>query len=352
MLAKIWSRSAFTDRLRYPIAFAALLLPLTAAALQPGIYRCWSYNVSGGGGSCRLAPPIVIHADGTYQESSARGTYRVSGNRIFFSESTVRGAGMISGENQVSFEYDYRGWRHNVTYLCQDCGVGRQAAPVAPASGAPGALVWAQIRLQFPAPDGYLGWANSAHLVPFEHAAAFAASGAATPPPGSATGSAYLDGRQTVIANFRKATGGRDYVLFLDSGRERIPVASLHLPASPAEQTISVNASLKHAPSPPARPASQAPAPAKSALENFAEALGALAQALQGPGDAAREAPAQAPSPPAPDYPRIGVEVMDVTPEIAQAVGHPDLKGAGVRRVLPGGPPNGLARRRATSSSR
>lgn len=326
------------DRLRYPVALLALLLPLMASAVEPGTYRCRSYNVSGGGGSCKLAPPIVIHPDGRYQESSTRGSYRVSGNRVYFSESTIRGPGVVSGQNQITFEYDYRGWRHTVTYSCQDCGAGGRAAPAAPAAGPSGALVWAQVRLQFPAPDGYLGWANSAHLVPFEQAGAYAASGAATPPAGSATGSAYLDGRQTVVANFKRAAGGRDYVVFLDSGRERVPVASLHVPASPAEQTLSVNANLKHSPAPPARPRSQAPAPAKSDVENFAEALGSLALALQGLADTTREAPARAPSSSAPDYPRIGVDVMDVTPEIAQAVGDPDLKGAGVRRVQPGAP--------------
>lgn len=311
-----------------------LLGALPAHALEPGTYRCWSYNVSGGGGSCRLAPPIVIHADGTYQESSTRGTYRVAGNRIYFSESTVRGPGLVSGWNQITFEYDYRGWRHTVTYLCQDCASSGQAGPAAPGAGAAGASVWVQVRLQFPAPDGYLGWVNSAHLVPFEQAAVFAASGAA-PPPGSATGSAYLEGRQTVVANFRKAIGARDYVVFLDSGRERVPVASLYLPGAPAEQTLAVNASLKHTPSPRARPGSQAPA--KLDWEHFAEALGALALALQGLADATQETPTQAP-PSARDSPRIGMEVMDVTPEIAQAVGNPGLTGAGVRRVQPDGP--------------
>lgn len=331
-------RCSYPYRLRFPVAFLALLLPLTASAIEPGTYRCRSYNVSGGGGSCKLAPPIVINFDGSYQESSSRGSYRVSENRVYFSESTIRGPGVVSGHNQITFEYDYRGWHHTVTYLCQDCVAGGRAVPSGPTAAPSGALVWAQLRLQFPTADGYLGWASSAHLVPFEQAGAFAASGAATPPAGSATGSAYLDGRQTVVANFRRAAGGRDYVVFLDSGRERIPVASLHVPASPAEQTLAVNANLKHSPAPPARPRSQAPAPAKSDVENFAEALGSLARAVQGLADTTREVPAQAPPSPEPDYPRIGVDVVDVTPEIAQAVGDPDLKGAGVRRLLPGGP--------------
>lgn len=224
--------------------WAALLTPAAASALQFGSYRCWSYNVSGGGGNCRLAAPIVIRADGSYQESSTAGTYRIVGKRIHFSQSTVRGPGVIAAENKISFDYDYRGWHHTVTYLCQDCGAtSGSARPTAAA-----ATVWAAVRLNFDRTDGYLDWATSAHLVPAAQAAQFAASSTAALPPGSATGSAYADGKQTVVANFRQAAGGQNYIVFLDSGRERIPVAAVYLPAAPAEQTLSVNARLKFAP--------------------------------------------------------------------------------------------------------
>lgn len=228
------------------LALAALLLPTAALALQYGSYRCWSYNVSGGGGSCRSAAPITINADGSYRESSTSGSYRIDGQRIRFSHSTLRGPGLITADNQITFEYDYRGWHHTVTYLCQDCGAAptRRKGEAATA----GTTVWAQLRLAFDRPDGYLGAVNSAHLVPAEQAAAFAATDAATPPAGSATGSAYLDGKQTVVANFRRATGGRSYVVFVDSGRQHLPVASVQLPGSPAEQTIPVNASLSFKP--------------------------------------------------------------------------------------------------------
>jgi len=248
-------RSAVGRRLRL-LALVALLVPATALALQVGSYRCWSYNVSGGGGSCRLAAPITVNADGTYSESSTSGTYRIDGNRIRFSQSTIRGPGLIAADNQIIFEYDYRSRHHTVTYLCQDCKAAPSTAKRTPAAAAAGALVWAQLRLAFDRPDGYLSWANSAHLVPAEQAAAFAASDAASPPAGSATSSTYLDGKQTVVANFRQATGGRRYVVFLDSGRQRLPVATVHLPASPAEQTISLDASLDFKPA--AAPRSQA----------------------------------------------------------------------------------------------
>lgn len=316
---------------------AILLLPTAASALQFGSYRCWSYNVSGGGGSCRLAPPIMIRADGTYQESSTSGTYRIDGNRIYLSRSTVRGPGVIAGENQITFDYDYRGWHHTVTYLCQDCGA--ESAP-AKSKTAAGTTVWVAVRLSFDRSDGYLDWANSAHLVPAAQAAQFAASSASTPPSGSSTGSAYAEDRQTVVANFRRAEGGQDYVVFLDSGRQRIPVASIHVPATPAEQTLNVKASLDFStPAAPAPHSSNEPAGQGGDAENLAGALGALAEALQAltQPEQARPAPQESASA-APDYPRIGVDVMDVTPEIARAVGNPTLKGAGVRRVAPGSP--------------
>ncbi|HYD78181.1 MAG TPA: hypothetical protein VEC06_00090 [Paucimonas sp.] len=118
--------SASEARLPARIAMIAALCMLSSparadAGVQPGTYRCWSYNVSGGGGTCRLAPPIVINPDGTYQESRTSGTYQASGGRITFSESKIRGSGHIADHNRIVFEYDYNGRRHTVTYLCQEC---------------------------------------------------------------------------------------------------------------------------------------------------------------------------------------------------------------------------------------
>ena len=82
-----------------------------------GTYRCWHFNVDGGGGQC-TSPPIIFHDDGSYQMSSEKGEYWVSGNKVTLSESKHRGAGKISGE-QIQFEYDYQGKHHTVTYLHQ-----------------------------------------------------------------------------------------------------------------------------------------------------------------------------------------------------------------------------------------
>ncbi|MDP2646254.1 MAG: hypothetical protein Q8P24_15045 [Desulfobacterales bacterium] len=88
-----------------------------------GMYRCRSYNVSGGGGSCRLAPPMVLNSDGTYNMSSEHGTYEIKDDQIFLSKSKIRGPGKIKAGHQIVFEYSYRGLQHTVTYGCQDCQV-------------------------------------------------------------------------------------------------------------------------------------------------------------------------------------------------------------------------------------
>ncbi len=103
------------------------------SSLAGGTYRCLSYNVSGGGGSCRLAPPIVLKPDGTYDISGEHGTYEIKGDQIFLSESKIRGPGKIRAGNQLMFEYNYRGMQHTVTYGCQDCPGTSDPSPSSPA---------------------------------------------------------------------------------------------------------------------------------------------------------------------------------------------------------------------------
>lgn len=90
-----------------------------------GHYRCLSYNVSGGGGSCRLAPPLTLNSDGTYRMSSERGTWRVADGRVHLSGSKIRGPGKLAKDNRIIFEYTYRRWQHTVTYGCTDCAGAR-----------------------------------------------------------------------------------------------------------------------------------------------------------------------------------------------------------------------------------
>ncbi len=101
---------------------------VAALAATPNIaghYRCLSYNVSGGGGSCRLAPPLTLNANGTYGMSSERGTWRVVGDRVHLSGSKIRGPGKLSKDNRIIFEYTHRGWQHTITYGCTDCAGAR-----------------------------------------------------------------------------------------------------------------------------------------------------------------------------------------------------------------------------------
>lgn len=125
---RLTPRSREVSIFRIVAAFLVLALGVTPTAPAGlnivGNYRCLSYNVSGGGGSCRLAPPLVLNANGTYRMSSERGTWRVVGDRVTFSESKIRGPGKLMKDNRIVFKYTYRGWQHTITYGCTDCGSG------------------------------------------------------------------------------------------------------------------------------------------------------------------------------------------------------------------------------------
>lgn len=82
-----------------------------------GTYRCWNFNVGGGGGVCRN-PPLELRTNGTYVMSKERGSYRIRGEKLTLSKSTFRGMGTISADGmQIRFQYKYRGLDHTVTYL-------------------------------------------------------------------------------------------------------------------------------------------------------------------------------------------------------------------------------------------
>ena len=113
-------------RLLLGAILACLAAASAAGSSVAGRYRCWSYNVSGAGKRC-TSPPLVLHEDGTYEMSSERGTFQVRGDRLLLSESKIRGAGRLEAGDRIVFEYDYKGWRHTMTYLRQgDAGTARQ----------------------------------------------------------------------------------------------------------------------------------------------------------------------------------------------------------------------------------
>ncbi len=101
-----------------------------AQGLAAGTYRCSSYNVSGGSGSCRTMPQLVLKPDGTYQHSSTHGRWDIQGGKLVLSASKLWGPGTILGKDTVRFEYDFRDLHHTVTWICAECGQTDSTAPV------------------------------------------------------------------------------------------------------------------------------------------------------------------------------------------------------------------------------
>lgn len=191
-----------------------------------GTYRCVSFNVGGRGGRC-TSPPLVFQADGQYQMSSEHGTYSVRNNRIFLSESKIRGAGRLQGGNEIVFEYTYRGLPQTITYR-------REAEAAAPHSTSePGEtrFVPVSFTVEFSATDGSVDWINSANLVP----------------EGGAKEDGYetlavTDGKQTVTAYFRAVATGRIYTLLVGSGFETRALAKVDLRKATAPVKLTVRA--------------------------------------------------------------------------------------------------------------
>lgn len=226
-------------------ALCGLLIPAAANALQPGSYRCSAYNVSGGGGSCRNYQPLVLNADGSYQFSSTRGEWRAQGGQLLLSEARLWGPGQILGNDAVRFEYDYRGWRHVLTFRCQECGSGavsRGAADPQPAArGA--SRVGVSLALEF---NESIGGVSGFVIVPAESAQGYSHN--APLPEGAVQGLAYESGASTVkLATNRnnKLQSGRKYVVFLSWPRETLPVAILDLPRTDRDYSTTIPARLR-----------------------------------------------------------------------------------------------------------
>ncbi|MBI4268396.1 hypothetical protein HY627_01005 [Candidatus Uhrbacteria bacterium] len=134
---------------------------LTAAEKSiVGTYRCRSYNVSGGGGTCRLAPPIVLKRDGTYTMSLEKGVFSLKKGKLFLSSSKLRGLGAVThNPATLSFSYSYRGWKHHVSYM-------RAESPESKKTLAILQTVPVELTLNFPETDGSVAWVNVITLVP------------------------------------------------------------------------------------------------------------------------------------------------------------------------------------------
>lgn len=209
-----------------------------APDLLPGTYRCSAYNVSGGGGSCRNMPPLVLLADGSYQFSSSRGRWGISGGRLFLSEAQLWGQGEVLGGSAVRFEYDYRGWRHTVTWVCQECAPASQGT----ANPANGAYVGVSLTLQF---AQQVGGVTGFTIVPVEYAGNYTHN--APLPNGAVQGVAWETGPSAVgVATNRnnRLMSGRRYVIFLAWPRESIPVAIMDIPQTDRDYTAALPATL------------------------------------------------------------------------------------------------------------
>lgn len=255
---------------RPPVATPRPAAPPAALASVAGTYRCWMFNVGGAGGRCRTSAPIVLRADGSYEESSTRGSWTLRGSQVLLSASAVRGAGRLESGNQIVFEYVYNGRPHRVTYLRQD-GTGADEPAVAPArtvaappatSSAPAAgpsRVPVDLTIRFAPADGSVGWINSVALIP---------AGGTTGP--EALG--RTDGKRSVAASFRSVEAGHLYTVHVSSGLHRWPVGTIDLraPAGPVALTV-------EAPAPAARRESGAPASRDVIAPARAEQAGAAA---------------------------------------------------------------------------
>jgi hypothetical protein len=321
---------------RVTALFCAALIPVAVQALQPGTYRCASYNVSGGGGSCRTFQQLVLNPDGTYLYSSTQGQWRVQAGRLLLSASTLWGTGEVLGDDAVRFKYDYRGWRHVVTWTCQTCAAGGVTRPATGRLDAPqaGGSVGVTLSLKF---DQSVGGVSGFVIVPAESAGGYTHN--APLPQGAVQGLAWETSPNIVqIATSRanKLMTGRRYVVFLAWPRETLPVAILDLPATDRDYTATLPAQLNirlsaPAPSQPSAGSGQSrgddAGSLVEALASLGKALGELGRAMESGG--ARPSPSAAAAPP------IGVRLTDVTTEIAQALGNADLRGAGIVEVLP-----------------
>ncbi|MBI2524733.1 MAG: PDZ domain-containing protein [Candidatus Rokubacteria bacterium] len=255
---------------RPPVATPRPAAPPAGLAAAAGTYRCWMFNVGGAGGRCRTSPPIILRADGTYEESSTRGSWTLRGSQVLLAGSTVRGAGRLESGNQIVFEYVYNGQPHRVTYLRQDgtgadapAGAPARTVAAPPATPAPPAAapsrVPVELTIRFAASDGSVGWINSVALIP---------AGGTTGP--EALG--RTDGKRSVAASFRSVEAGHVYTVHVSSGLHRWPVGTIDLRAPAGPVALTVNA-----PAPAARRDSGAPAPRDAVAPARAEPAGAAA---------------------------------------------------------------------------
>jgi hypothetical protein len=227
-LIRLFLACSLSFRLAFTLVVGAAPFVLAATSEIAGTYRCVSQNVGGAGGRS-TSPPLILNVDGTYQMSSEHGSYRIAGNRLYLSESRLRGAGLVSG-NDVIFEYSYRGLMRTVTYRREPQSNDSSTSQNQSQNGNAAASVPVQLRIDFDRPDGWIGWVNTAKLVPLG------------PDSGDTLmGVAVATSRQSLRVSFRAVPTGRRYEVQLGSGTANYAVARLDIRRTqqPVELAIS-----------------------------------------------------------------------------------------------------------------
>jgi hypothetical protein len=225
-------------------ALPVVMAALPSAAQAQSVYRCWQMNAGGAGGYCRTSPPIVFNSDGTYQESSRRGRYSVTGDRVTMSGSTVRGPGRIAGNNIV-FHYNYQNLDYTVTYLLQSgspLSAGRSSdggGGGTTTSRNDGNRITVGLTIRFPRSDGSLGWMSTVILTPEGQ------------PPARPTKFLQQDAiadRKTwsVHARFdpplNAVPAGRVYDVWVDTGMEKRRIGKIDLSSVTSDVDLTIDA--------------------------------------------------------------------------------------------------------------
>ena len=225
---RLFLACSLTSTLAFALVAGAAPFAMGASSEIAGTYRCVSQNVGGAGGRC-TSPPLILNVDGTYQMSSEHGSYRIAGNRLYLSESRLRGAGQISG-NELIFEYSYHGLNQTVTYRRQPQSDDSSISQNQSHNGNAVASVPVLLKIDFDRPDGWIGWVNTAKLVPLG-----GDSG------DTLMGTAVATSRQGLRVSFRAVPSGRRYEVQLGSGTANYAVATLDMRRTqqPVELAIS-----------------------------------------------------------------------------------------------------------------
>lgn len=192
-----------------------------------GLYRCWSHNVAGRGGACGLTPALVLKADGTYQMSSEKGTYKVRDGKLILSKSELRGDGVLDGQGHIIFQYTYRGLKHRVTYLRSAAAAAASSGGAASSSAVGDGAV--DMRIHFPASNKSTSWINTISLQEDGQTDRFDCL-------------AHGDGKTYVDGYFRKIPRGRVYKVLVGSGFQTRQVGSLDLTGPAGDKKIVIDA--------------------------------------------------------------------------------------------------------------